>query len=42
MNIKAITNQVFKQFPEIQELDPDILEMIVEYIIKIYSQPEGK
>jgi hypothetical protein len=37
MNIKAITNQVFKQFPELQELDPDTLEMIVEYIIKTYT-----
>jgi hypothetical protein len=36
MNIKAITNQVFKQFPELQELDPDTLEMIVEYIIAEY------
>jgi hypothetical protein len=37
MNTKAITNQVFKQFPELQELDPEILEMIVEYIIKTYT-----
>lgn len=35
MNIKAITNEVFKQFPELQELDPDTLQMIVEYIIEL-------
>lgn len=36
MNTKAITNEVFKQFPEIQELDENTLEMIVEYIITLY------
>jgi hypothetical protein len=38
MNIKAITNEVFKQFPEIQELDPDTLQMIVEYIIELIKK----
>jgi hypothetical protein len=42
MNIKTITNQVFKQFPELQELDPDTLQMIVEYILHIYEAQEGK
>jgi hypothetical protein len=42
MNIKTITNQVFKQFPELQELDPDTLQMIVEYILHLYDECRGK
>jgi hypothetical protein len=38
MNIKSITNEVFKQFPEIQEIDPDTLELIVEYIIGLIEK----
>lgn len=42
MTIQSITNEVFKQFPQIQELEPKILEMIVEYILQLYDAPEGK